>query len=809
MNLGKISVCAVLVLGMLVPIASEAADSKKAPPVGVDLKADATAIVPGGTVRLAVILKLERGWHIYWRNSGESGKAPTFKWRVPQGFSVGPIKFPPPERHVERIEKEEMHTFILEGQPVFVAELKAPGDTRPGSTVDIGLNVEWLICKKMCYLGNGDAALKLPVVASKNETKPANELEFPREPVQYIKGMRALASVDKVKPGAKFELAVVFEVFNGHHINSNKPLSKYLIATDLFPHKTKDLWISRPRFPAGQLEKSPLPNQNLSVYRGKTIIRLPVEADKSLTGKEVRISGVVTYQACNDKSGVCFPRTAADWSITLPVAGPNEKIKAINAHLFKGSTKPPTQPARSVPSSAEERVAEQTPTTSDTWMGRTQRWLAEWGLIGYLIMAFIGGFILNLTPCVLPVISIKILSFVQQSKESRLCVFTLGLAFSLGILISFIILGVLIVMLGQQWGGLFQRPEVVIALAGIVTAFALSLFGLFTLFPPKFVGQLGEKVQQEGHFSSFAMGILATVLGTACTAPFLTMVIAIASQQTPTVGMSIFVAAGVGMAFPYALLAVKPVWLRFIPKPGPWMKTFEHIMAFILFAVVIWLFNTLATQLGAEGVVWALYFLLFVAVGSWFYGKVEFGASLRKKILYYSFAGIFLVGGWLFCFHLMTTIPQLIAAQRKLLLGSESHWLDSLDWSKNKIPWLKYTPQRARKAVEAGRTVFVDYTAEWCKNCKTNEKLIIDTKPVREAMKRLRILPFKADYTLYDPEIRADLEKYGSGGVPLYLVIPANRPGEVIRLDEFIVSPKHVVRQLEKAGPSTASAPTR
>jgi len=401
-------------------------------------------------------------------------------------------------------------------------------------------------------------------------------------------------------------------------------------------------------------------------------------------------------------------------------------------------------------------------------------------MAGFIVMAMIGGFLLNLMPCVLPVVSIKILSFVRQAKEDRLRVLTLGTAFAAGIEVSFVALGLLIVFLGQQWGGLFQTPQVIIGLAAIVTAFALSLFGVFSINPPTALNELGEKVQKEGHLNAFGMGLLATVLGTACTAPFLSAVVAIAVKQPPGTGIFIFAVAGFGMAFPYIVLAAKPAWIKIIPHPGPWMKTFENVVGFCLLATVIWLLNPLVYQIGGDGLLWTLVFLLFVAMAAWFYGKVEFGAPRGRKIRLYGAALLCIVGGWVFCFH-----------------GSSEN---------DGISWVPYNRDLALKLVNEGQTVFVDYSAEWCVNCKTNERLVLDTPEVRNAMQELGVIPMKADFTKYDPAIKADLDRYNRAGVPMYLILPAGRPDEPILLDE-ILTKASVIENLKKAGPSR-SVPT-
>ncbi|NLE57652.1 MAG: hypothetical protein GX616_04780 [Planctomycetes bacterium] len=808
--------------------------AEKAPSVAVELLADQTAWVPGEAANLAVRFRIEDGWHIYWRNAGEGGLEPSFKWDLPAGWQVGNPTYPFPRRYVDAGGE---HTFILEGEPTILVPVNVPQDAAPGSQITVGVDAGWMACRKACFLGGKKLSVTLPVAGGDVKAEPANEDVFqfargsvplPAGKAKYLKQLEVIADTDKVKPGTKFEVAVVFDVADGHHINSHKPLGEFLVPTDVFHEKTEGLYIGRAGFPAGKVEPSGLPGEQVSVYRGRAVVLLPIEAEPGLTGEEVRIRGVATYQACSDQTKVCFPPMAAEWELALPVAKAGETPQAANRELFAAARreipreeqKTQTSPGKdSGPSESDSGPSNPTsaaPTTSapagslltsDSWLGRVQASLAKLGLLGYLIMSLVGGLILNLMPCVLPVISIKVLSFVQQAKESRMRVLTLGLAFAAGIELSFIVLGLLIVGLGRTWGGFFQYPQMIIGLASVVTAFALSLFGVFALFPPRIVGDLAGRVEGEGHLSAFGMGLLATVLGTACTAPFLAGAVAIAAQQPAAVGMLIFVTAGFGMSLPYVILAAKPMWVRFVPKAGPWMVTFEHLMGFCLLATVVWLLNPLAAQLGGYGLLLAVLFLLVVSLAAWLYGKVEYGAAHRRKITYYGLAAVVVVGGWWLCFHRWSSIPDLIERQRALVLGAwqpvpvgsrPADEFAGLIWRDNEIPWIPYTRERARRAVDTGYTVFIDYTAEWCVNCKANEKVVINTQAVREAMKRLGVLPFKADYTLPSREIAEDLRNYGSGGVPLYLIIPAGNPDNVIRLDE-VLTQSALIGGLEKA----------
>ncbi|GMV98153.1 MAG: hypothetical protein AMXMBFR83_25050 [Phycisphaerae bacterium] len=827
--------CVLLLAVLFAAGRSVAEEDTPAPKVEVSLLAERNALVPGQTTLLAIEFKLEPEWHIYWQNRGEGGLEPSFQWHLPAGYRVGPMRFPAPVRHVDAT---DAHTYILKGSPAILTELSVPAGARPGETVTLSADVRWLACKQVCVLGEKTVSIKLPVVEAGARSEPPEDaaasfkaytrsLPVPADKAKYLRGISVAADVDKIAPGSEFTLAVTVEILPGYHVNSNDPPGKFFIRSDLFPYKTEGLTFGRPTFPKGTVETDAA-GTRLSVYRGKAVMAVPVTASATLKGDHVEVGGVFTYQACSDRTGTCFPPASAEWRATLPVAKAGETPRKINADLFAAAGREPAvgeveaappaagarpieatrgQPDRGVPpepgpapkpqTRPEDEAAAQTTGTStdaaspDTAMlapdeqrgvlGRIQDSLLSWGVFGYLVLAFIGGFILNVMPCVLPVISIKILSFVQQAKEHRLRVFTLGLSFSAGILASFLVLGLMILGLLKgvgldqtQWGGLFQRPGVVIVLASIVTVLALSLFGVFTLAPPRFVNELGGRVKQEGHLGAFAMGLLATVLGTACTAPFLSVVIAAALQQPPRIALLIFATAGVGMAWPYVLLAAVPAWVRLIPRPGPWMKTFEHAMGFLLLGTVVWLLRPLPYQLGIEGLIWTLAFLLCVAAAAWCYGRVEFGSRPVRCFAYYGSALFLVVGGAWWCFF-KPAAPE--------------------------IAWLPYTRQEALERAGRGETVFVDYTAEWCANCKANEKLVLNSNAVRSAIDRLGVVPMKADYTSFDPQIKADLERFKRSGVPMYVILPANRPDEPILLNEILTT-SAVLEGLRKAGPS-------
>jgi thiol:disulfide interchange protein len=343
----------------------------------------------------------------------------------------------------------------------------------------------------------------------------------------------------------------------------------------------------------------------------------------------------------------------------------------------------------------------------------------------------------------------------------------------------------------------------VIVLSGVVLALALSLFGVFTLSPPQFILSMGSGARQEGHLGAFCMGLLATILGTACMAPIVGNAVFWAIRQPPAMGMLIFVFVGLGMALPYVILSAKPAWIKFIPRPGPWMETFEHFMGFVLLGTVAYLLASVARGLGATGLLWTVVFLLFVAAAMWCYGRVGFGARAGRQVVYYSAAVLLLVGGWWWCFRYENSIPELMTAQQALIRGQGVQI--TTDWpDPDKIPWVPFTHERVQDLVKSGKTVFIDYTAAWCPNCKTNESFVINTPPIRAAMRQMGVVPVVADFTLKDPEIKQDLDRYGNGAVPMTMIIPANRPDERIVLG-VLLTRQEVLDALQKAGPSTAA----
>ncbi len=410
-----------------------------------------------------------------------------------------------------------------------------------------------------------------------------------------------------------------------------------------------------------------------------------------------------------------------------------------------------------------------------------------------LLYGFLGGLILNLMPCVLPVISLKIFGFIRQAGEDPRKILGHGLAFVAGIFAWFLGLGLLIVALklaGSEvtWAFQFQNPWFNLAIASLVFVFALNLFGVFEIvLPGQASNALAEASSGEGYAGSFAQGIFATLLATPCTAPFLGTALGFAFSQASYVILAMFASVAFGMGLPYLLLSAQPGWMKILPKPGAWMERMKQFMGFPLLATLLWLLYILGNQKGLEAVIWVGGFLLCLALACWIYGAFCGPlSSLRTRAI--SLLLIVLIVGWGAVYFLgekFTTSQRNSAAATAEKSGG--------------IDWQPFSQKALDALLAEGKPVFLDFTADWCISCKFNERTAIDVPAVRAAFQKNGIVPLKADWTNANPEITAALKKFGRVGVPFYVIYPAGRPTEPITLPE-ILTEQIVLDALARSG---------
>ncbi len=413
------------------------------------------------------------------------------------------------------------------------------------------------------------------------------------------------------------------------------------------------------------------------------------------------------------------------------------------------------------------------------------------GVWTFLFFGFIGGFILNLMPCVLPVISLKIFGFVKQAGQDRQRIFRSGLAFVAGIFAWFIGLALILIALktaGHQvtWALQFTNPYFVLSMSVIVLVFALDLFGVFEIALPQWAtrGMLST-TERKDDLGSFFQGVFATILATPCTAPFLGTALGFAFTQSALIIFSMFVAIAAGMASPYLLLSAQPAWLRFLPKPGPWMDHVKQFMGFLLLATLLFLVYVLGAQRGLDGAIWASCFLLIVAIACWMKGAFILPTTSSAK------RGLVLV--------LMLV----------LVIGSGVYFIGNkfsaakIDIAQLDGDWQPFTPERLQTELNQGRAVFVDFTAAWCITCKFNEKSVLESGAVRESFQRHGIVKLKADWTNGDPAITKLLQQFGRPGVPLYVLYPG-KSAEPVVFPELITK-NMILDKLEIVSPNVAS----
>ena len=745
----------------------------------VSLLPSVETVVPGQPFDVAIRFQLESGWHIYWQNSGDSGLPPSVRWTLPEGFSVGELQFPTPKRQVS---PGDIITNILDGEPVLVVKVTPPAVLKEGS-VKLGAAVGYLVCEKACLREDATLSLDLPV-QSAGAAKPSNAEVFERAKRAMPKATSKYVTVtpsarpDQLSPGTKFDFLMTVDIASGHHVQSNKPSSPLLIPSDVFVQRQEGVRFSRAVFPEGKVRPDKYLGK-LSEYDGRITVRIPGEVDSSRNEGPIRIAGVFSYQAC-DEEGHCFPPDAVSFSLTSGSADATPVETARPASSAAAS--PPSTP---VAGSLGDKSG-------------IEGFLGRFGLVGLLIGCFLYGLFINATPCVLPLLSIKVLGFVHQAHESRRRTLALGLSFGAGVMLFFVILG----LLAAAGTNILQFPEAVIGLGMVVMAMGLSMLGVFTLQPPTAAVNLEAGIRKEGPLSSFGKGALAPVLGLACTGPLLAGAFGWATQQQPHIAVSAFLFMGLGMSSPYMLLGANPHWLSFLPKPGEWMITFERIMGFLLLAMVIWLLHPLVVQIGVTGLEWTLVFLVFVGLACWVLGQVRFDMSAARR---WAFRGgavglVVLVGGVIY--QGVFPLREAVAAAR-----AERDALANCDNGESfgKIHWRPWSEQAVEETVRSGAPAFVDFTAAYCTQCRINKIVAINTTEVAEKLKALGVATFQGDFSSGDADIFAALQKHGRAGLPLNLIYPAGKPEAPIVLDTELTK-AYLLRKLDEASISRSAS---
>jgi thiol:disulfide interchange protein len=725
------------------------------PHVKADLISEVETIRPTTPFWLGLRLQMEPGWHTYWVNPGDSGLATEIEWSLPDGFEAGEIQWPYPERMVA----PPFVSYGYENEVLLLTEITPPGDLEPGDTATLSAHASWTVCREdRCIPSDADLSITLPVAqgppASDRFTAPYFEAGRMKLP-QPVDSWDVAAATDD-------EVVVLTLTPNGEARDPGAVTVFEKLRHSLIDHGV----------PARMVHKD-----------GRIYVQLTVKKRK--TKAPTHIEGVLVSEHGWDAEG----RVKA-----LPFAVDVEHGKL--PELPAAGVVQPQSPSGSAGRSQSRREGAALPHHPSEAGGVATKTRAHGlGLALSLLFAFLGGVILNLMPCVFPVLSLKVVGFVESAGGDRRHGRLHAVAFAAGVLLFFWLLAGMLLALragGQQlgWGFQLQSPLFVAGLAMLVFALALNMAGLFEL-GTSVASLTGRAEQAPGYLGSFSSGALATVLATPCTAPFMGSALGYALTQSPIEAFLVFTALGVGMACPYVTLATSPALLRLLPRPGAWMETFKQAMSFPLFATVLWLVWVFGRQVGNDGVARLLGAMLVIGAAAWVLGRWGDIATAPGKRRAASVASLLLLAA---AIALAVDASGLERSSTEALAAAEGTTASA---------WLPYDRDEVARLRAAGKPVFIDFTAAWCLTCQVNERVAF-TPAVDRRLRELGVVTMKADWTSRDPRITAALEALGRDGVPLYVLYRPEHPEPTILPQ--ILSPGVVLDALDTLHPREADA---
>ena len=645
------------------------------------LISEVSTVQPGHSFWVAVRLKMDPHWHIYWRNVGDTGLETTVEWQLPKSVSAGKLKWPYPERIVE----EPLVVYGYHGTKYLLTKIKVAPSVKVGTSLKIAAKVSWLVCAEVCVPGDTVVSVELPV-------KPG--------PPQINTNLaETFSAARSVLPLTNSDWKLNAAVNNGQ-------LKIQAVAPDWFKGRMKSMVF----FPYQQNLIRYAGDQKLKI-KGRTY-RLTLPLVKNDMTVPDTLKGILVSD-----EGWRGPRSEKAIEIILPLS---EKLA-------------------SAPGGGQAALQ--------------SIWLA-------ILFSFIGGLILNLMPCVLPVLSIKIMGFIKQAHDEKIASWKHGLSFTFGVLAAFWALAGLLLLLksgGEHlgWGFQLQSPVFLIVVAVFMFLFGLSLLGVFEI-GTSFTTVGGASQKLHGLTSSFVSGIIATIVATPCTAPFMGSALGFALTQPNWVAIVVFTFLGLGMATPFFVISSIPALLKYVPKPGRWMESLEQFMGFLLVATVIWLLWVLGLQIGPTALMLVLFDLLFAAFAAWIYGRWgTINMPKKKRLIAWMMALLILIGS---NGYVLANIHTYAVTSQQQTVNNEG------------IRWQPFSEEKLNTLLQQNKPVFIDFTAAWCLSCQVNEQVAFSSEKVQKKFKELGITALQADWTKRDAKIANALAKYGRSSVPLYVL---------------------------------------
>ncbi|MBP8307267.1 MAG: thioredoxin family protein [Burkholderiaceae bacterium] len=740
------------------------AQARRVDSVQVELVARQTAAVAGQDFEAGLLIRHDPHWHTYWRNPGDSGLPTRLEWQLPAGWKAGEILWPAPAR----VLIGPLANYGYEGDVVLPVTVSVPSDARTGP-VELAVTAQWLMCKDVCIPGEARLTLTLPVQrADRGELAPsAHRALFDQSRARRPAGvLEARAALTGGRISFDFDQPTVSRAeFFPYREGIVAPAAvqvlqrlgtsadgRYRLETDL-PEGV----------PAGQTS---------AALDGKQVLGVLV-----LDGKVVEL---VAQAQAGASPGPAETISQAVGVQLLAAAGADRAASGQPSGRLLGATD--DAPGRD----AVARIGDAP--IAGLAAGVTSLWLAA-------LLGAVGGLILNLMPCVFPVIGLKVLGFAGHGAQGPAGAARArmgALAFAAGVLATFLGLAALLLVLraaGQSvgWGFQLQSPVFVAGMALLFVVIALNFAGQFEFgLSLTRLGQhdaaLAARASQVGGgqlLRSFGSGVLAVLVATPCTAPFMGSALGYTLGQPAAAVLAVFAAIALGMALPYLVLGFVPRLLAWLPRPGRWMESLRQFLAFPMLATAAWLCWVLGQQAGIDAVLALAMGSVFVALAGWLYGRFVQSSSSRLRgpaliLAVATFAG----GAWL-------ALSQ--AASGDALQGAAGPNLPargapgaSLASRSPASAWQPWSEQRIADALAAGHPVFVDFTAAWCVSCQANKRLALERASVRGAFEQAGVVLLRADWTQRDPLITAALAKHGRNGVPLYLLYAPGRDRPVV-----------------------------
>lgn len=686
--------------------------------LSAELVAEQREVAPGSSVTVGLRLLHDPGWHTYWVNPGDAGLETRFRWTLPEGVTAGPVQWPVPKH----FDIGGVHNLGYKDETWLLVDLTVGEGVTAGQSLPVGLDASWLVCEEACIPGRGSFSISLSMDLNVASQSSADSMLRPA----FAKAREQLPRAAPADWQASFELGekdvgILLQGPLAALAGANR-VELFVATTGVVAYAPPAIGVTEDRIGTRVTKNdyySADPERIELLWVGN-------EADGSRIGYRIEATRVAQLAA----------------AIPVPATLPEGQSVAAGG---SGPAAPPL------------------------------------GLGWALLFALAGGLILNLMPCVFPVLSLKALSLAESGANDHHAR-SHALWYTAGVLISFAALGLAVILLreaGQAlgWGFQLQSPWFVAGLVYLFVVLGLSLSGAISI-GNRLTGFGQTLTEGEGARSAFFTGVLACVVASPCTAPFMGGALGYAFTLPTAQALLIFLALGLGLALPFLLIGFLPGLARRLPRPGRWMETLKQALAFPLYLSAVWLLWVLGQQVGIDGAALALVGVTVLIFALWWLERVADDEG-RGRVVHQMLAAAVAAAA---------LYPVMVIARGDFAAPAQAAVQGR---------WEPYSAARLAELRTAGTPVFIDMTAAWCATCKVNERIALSSDRFFGALEKHGVVPMKGDWTDYNAEITAFLQEFGAAGVPLYVVYPrGNGKPQVL---PQVLTPDLVLRAIDEA----------